>query len=374
MDYQIITDSQALQHVCDKARQKQTVMLDTEFVRTRTFYPQLGLVQMFDGDALSLIDTNVIQDFSAIIDLLKDKSVLKVLHACGEDIEVFQHHFGTVPEPMVDTQVMAAFLGHGLSTGFASLVNEYLSVELDKSEARTDWLARPLTTKQLDYAAADVFYLQPLFEKLRDGLQQSGYWPHALQESELQVSKRVRNTDPTNAYLEIKGAWQLSSQQLSVLKPLAHWRYEQAVRKDLALNFVFKETDLLTVAQFNLTSTREMERHQCDMRSVRRYANVIASIVRDAQSIPEQEWPEKLERLVDAPGYKQTFKALKDELKLVVKDSHLAPEFLASKKQVNQLISWVWRKNKSPDALPDVMQGWRKTLLGDRLLSKLEQN
>jgi ribonuclease D len=374
LDYQIITDSQALQQVCDKARQKQTVMLDTEFVRTRTFYPQLGLVQMFDGESLSLIDTNVIEDFSGIVDLLQDEGVLKVLHACGEDIEVFQHHFGTIPKPMVDTQVMAAFLGHGLSTGFATLVNEYLSVELDKSEARTDWLARPLTPKQLDYAAADVFYLQPLFEKLRDGLQQSRYWEHALQESELQVFKRVRHTDPNNAYLDIKGAWQLTAQQLSVLKPLAQWRYEQAVRKDLALNFVFKETDLLTVAQYNLTTAREMEQHECDMRSVRRYVSVIARIVQDAKSRPENEWPEKLERLVDAPGYKQTFKMLKDELKLVVKNSHLAPEFLASKKQVNQLISWVWRKNKTPDAIPDVMQGWRKELLGERLLRKLESS
>ncbi|MPW35295.1 MULTISPECIES: ribonuclease D [Vibrio] len=372
MNYQIVTDTQTLAQACNQARQKAAVMLDTEFVRTRTFFPQLGLVQMYDGELLSLVDTSVIDDITPMVELLEDPDLLKVLHACGEDIEVFQHHFHTIPTPMVDTQVMAAFLGHGLSTGFASLVNEYLSVELDKSEARTDWLARPLTAKQLDYAAADVFYLQPLFDKLQASLQESGYWDNALQESELQVSKRIRHHEPEKAYLDIKGAWQLSPKQLSVLKPLATWRYETALRKDLALNFVFKEADLLTVARFNLTSSRDMEREQCDVRSVRRYSAVIANIVRKAQSTPESEWPQKVDRLVDLPTYKQTFKVLKDEVNKVVKQSHLAPEFLASKKQVNQLISWVWRKDQAVEYTPDLMQGWRKPLLGDKLLEKLK--
>ncbi|CAM2777454.1 ribonuclease D [Vibrio rarus] len=371
MNYQIVTDTETLAQACTQARQKEAVMLDTEFVRTRTFFPQLGLVQMYDGELLSLIDTTVIDDITPIVELFQDQKVLKVLHACGEDLEVFQHHFQSVPTPMVDTQVMAAFIGHGLSTGFASLVNEYLSVELDKSESRTDWLARPLTEKQLNYAAADVFYLLPMFDKLHGLLQESGCWQDALQESERQVSKRIRRHDPEMAYLNIKGAWQLSAKQLSVLKPLATWRYETAVRKDLALNFVFKETDLLTVARFNLTSSREMERQQCDVRSVRRYSAVIANIVRNAQGTAEEDWPEKIERLVDLPNYKQTFKALKDEMNKVLKASHLAPEFLASKKQINQLISWVWCKNQDPQSTPDLMQGWRKPLLGDKLLKKL---
>lgn len=161
---------------------------------------------------------------------------------------------------------------------------------------------------------------------------------------------------------------------MSILKPLATWRYEQAVKKDLALNFVFKEADLLTVARYNLTSWREMERRECDVRSVKRYGRVITQIVNDAKETPQAQWPAKIERLVDMTGYKQVFKLLKDELKLVVGKSHLAPEFLASKKQINQLISWVWRKDKNPDALPDLMQGWRKPLLGDKLLAKLEAN
>ncbi len=166
MNYQIISQVGDLQRVCLAARDADVVMLDTEFVRTRTFFPQLGLIQMFDGENLSLIDPTVLDEMTPFVELLQDTSVLKVLHACGEDLEVFQNAFGCTPFPMVDTQIMAAFLGYGLSTGFAALVQDQLQVELDKSESRTDWLARPLSDKQLEYAAADVFYLLPMYEKL----------------------------------------------------------------------------------------------------------------------------------------------------------------------------------------------------------------
>ena len=158
VNYQIITQLKDLERVCQQAREADVVMLDTEFVRTRTYYPQLGLIQLFDGETLSLIDPIALDEMTPFVSLLKDASVLKVLHACGEDLEVFQNAFGCTPTPMVDTQIMAAFLGHGLSTGFAALVSEFVGIDLDKSESRTDWLARPLSQKQLDYAAADVYY------------------------------------------------------------------------------------------------------------------------------------------------------------------------------------------------------------------------
>lgn len=367
MNYQIITQSEQLETVCLQARDTDIVMLDTEFVRTRTFYPQLGLIQLYDGQTLSLIDPTTIEDMSAFEQLLKDTSVLKVLHACGEDLEVFQNSFGCLPYPMVDTQVIAAFLGHGLSTGFASLVESYLSVELDKSESRTDWLARPLTTKQLEYAAADVYYLYPLFEKLEQQVTEAGWWEAAQQESDLLAAKRVKNVDPDNAYLDIKGAWQLKPSELAILKPLATWRYKEAIRRDLALNFVFKENDLLTVARLGIQNRQRMEQEGIDPRSVGRHSARIISIVKAAKNIPAEEYPAKIERLMDMPSYKQLFKKLKDEVKHASQSSGLATEFLASKKQLNQLISWVWRKDRDPSRLPDLMQGWRLELLGEKL-------
>ncbi|WP_439333803.1 ribonuclease D [Vibrio agarilyticus] len=371
MNYTIINTHAALEQVCRQAQERDVVMLDTEFVRTRTYHPQLGLIQLYDGEHLSLIDPTVISDLSPFAALLNDTSVLKVLHACGEDLEVFHNAFGCVPTPMVDTQIMAAFLGHGLSTGFAALVNQYLAVELDKSESRTDWLARPLSVKQLDYAAADVHYLLPLYQRLLSAVTEAGWWQAALDESALQASKRIRHPDPELAYLDIKGAWQLTPRQLAILKPLATWRLQEALRRDLALNFVFKEADLLTVARLGLTSFKRMEQEGLDIRSVQRHGTRIAALVKQGQSVSAEEYPAPIERLMDLPGYKAQFNVLKDEVKLATQRSGLASEFLASKKQINQLISWVWRRDCDPLRVPDLMQGWRLTVLGQAMRDRV---
>lgn len=367
VNYQIITQLNDLQRVCLAARDADLVMLDTEFVRVRTFYPQLGLIQLYDGENLSLIDPLAFDDMAPFVELLQDVSVLKVLHACGEDLEVFHNAFGCVPFPMVDTQVMAAFLGHGLSTGFAALVNEFVGVELDKSESRTDWLARPLSQKQLDYAAADVFYLLPMYQQLLEKVTQAGWWDAAQQESELFTVKRIKNTNPEFAYLDLKGAWQLSPKQLAILKPLATWRYEEAVRRDLALNFVVKEADLLTIARLGLTNPNRMIEEGADPRGIRRHSDKIIALVKAGQQISADQYPPQIEPLMDYPGYKQLFKKLKDEVKAVSQTTGLATEFLASKKQLNQLLSWVWKKERNPEKLPDVMQGWRLPILGEKL-------
>ncbi|MGF1742122.1 ribonuclease D [Vibrio profundum] len=367
MDYQIITTHSQLDEVCQQARASDVVMLDTEFVRTRTFYPQLGLIQLFDGNTLSLIDPLEIEDMTPFVGLLQDTSTLKVLHACGEDLEVFQNAFGCVPFPMVDTQIMAAFLGYGLSTGFAALVKEFIGVELDKSESRTDWTARPLSLSQLEYAAADVHYLMPLYEQLHSKTSEAGWWDAAQQESDLLVKKRIREFDVDNAYLEIKGAWQLKPRELAILKPLATWRYQEAVKRDLALNFVFKESELLLVAKLSLVDGQKMQAEGIDSRTVRRHGTKVAAMVKRAKGTSADEYPQPIERLMDRSGYKQLFKQLKDEVKLVSNTSGLTTEFLASKKQLNQLLSWVWKKQRDPAQLPDLMQGWRLVLLGEKL-------
>lgn len=367
VNYQIIDQLNDLERVCSLARDADVVMLDTEFVRTRTFYPQLGLIQLFDGENLSLIDPLAMDEMTPFVELLQDTSVLKVLHACGEDIEVFKTSFGCVPFPMVDTQIMAAFLGYGLSTGFAALAHDLLNVELDKSESRTDWLARPLSQKQLEYAAADVFYLMPMYEQLLEKVTQAGWWEAAQQESELQVEKRTRTTDPEMVYLDIKGAWQLKPKELAILKPLATWRYQEAMNRDLALNFVIRENDLLTIARLALRSPKRMEEEGIDPHAIRRHSTKMINIVKAALQTPAEHHPEKIVPLMDYPGYKQLFKKLKDEVKNVSQSSGLATEFLASKKQLNQLLSWVWNKDKDPEKLPDVMQNWRLPLLGEKL-------
>ncbi|WP_299014629.1 ribonuclease D [uncultured Photobacterium sp.] len=373
MNFEIVTTTERLEVVCEHARTQATVMLDTEFVRTRTLYPKLGLIQLFDGDCLALIDPLAIDDLEPLWALLRDQSVTKVLHACGEDLEVFQHYAGCLPVPMLDTQVMASFLGYGVSAGFGTLVNDFLGIELDKGEARTNWLARPLTAKQLDYAAADVFYLLPLFQKLYEQVEAKGWLEALEQECATLMLKRVKQADPDKAYLDIKNAWQLDPKQLAILQKVAKWRMLEARKRDLALNFVVKELNLWKLARFNIKSKAVMAKEGFDNMEIQRHGSRLLKMAYDVDDMSPQQYPEKIVRLVDLAGYKQLVKRIKDEVTKVEAETGLAPEFLASKKQVNQLISWAWKKQKPADDMPDMLKTWRKSLFEERVTSLLDR-
>ena len=147
--FTLIQNNEELAQVCQLARQQSAVALDTEFMRISTYYPKLGLIQLYDGERVSLIDPLSITDFSPFVELLRDQQVTKILHACNEDLLVFLQEFDALPQPMMDTQIMARFLGFANSAGLAKLVLHYLGVEMDKGATRTNWLKRPLSPVQL---------------------------------------------------------------------------------------------------------------------------------------------------------------------------------------------------------------------------------
>ena len=373
MNFEIVTTTEQLRLRCELACQHTAVMLDTEFVRTRTLYPRLGLIQMFDGEYLSLIDPLEVEDMTPLWDLLRNQAVIKVLHACGEDLEVFQHHAGCLPVPMLDTQIMAAFLGHGISTGFGALVKEYVGVELDKGEARTNWLARPLTDKQLDYAAADVHYLKPLYETLLAKVEAAGYMDALQQECNTIMLRRTKVLDPNKAYLDIKNAWQLNPKRLAILQQLAAWRVREARKRDIALNFIVKELHLWKLAHLEIKSRSTLEKEGFEPMEIQRHGNRLLKMVHDCDAINCANYPQKIDRLVDFPGYKQMVKRLKDVVTDVEKTTGLAPEFLASKKQIHQLLSWAWKHQRADEKRPEMLKNWRQSLFETRVLSILDE-
>ena len=373
MKFEIVTTTDRLDIICIHARQQKHVMLDTEFVRTRTLFPKLGLIQLFDGKHLALIDPLAIPDLSPLWALLEDEGVIKVLHACGEDLEVFQHHAGCIPKPMLDTQIMAAFLGHGISTGFGALVSEYVGVDLEKGEARTNWLARPLTDNQLDYAAADVEYLLPLFETLLDKVIEKEWLDAVELECNSLVEKRLKHRDINLAYLDIKNVWQLTPKQLAVLQIAAKWRVEEARKRDIALNFIVKEFNLWKLAFHHIKSKAKMSSEGFEPMEIHHHGARMIKMVLDAERLSEDQYPQPLSRLVDYPGYKQLVKVIKDQVTEVEKETGLAPEFLASKKQINQLISWAWKHDFAEEKQPDMLKTWRQPLFEARVLPLIKK-
>jgi ribonuclease D len=366
LNYQMITTNEALAALCEAAAGTDAIALDTEFVRTRTYYPQLGLIQLYDGERVALIDPLAITDWAPFRDLITNTQVTKFLHAGSEDLEVFLNTFGVMPQPMIDTQILAAFCGRALSWGFAAMVEQYTGVALDKSESRTDWLARPLTERQCDYAAADVWYLLPIARKLLAETEQAGWLGAALDECRLMMQRRGEILAPEEAWRDIGNAWQLRTRQLACLRLLADWRLRKARERDLAVNFVVREENLWAVARYMPGSMGELDSIGLSGSEIRFHGKTLVSLVAQAQALPEDALPEPILNLVDMPGYRKAFKAIKALVQDVSESCGLSAELIASRRQINQLLNWHWQL-KPRTNLPELISGWRAELMAEKL-------
>ncbi|MFW0767106.1 ribonuclease D [Trabulsiella odontotermitis] len=367
----MITTNDALLRLCETARTASAIALDTEFVRTRTYYPQLGLIQLFDGEQVALIDPLTITEWSPMRELLLDKNVTKFLHAGSEDLEVFLNAFGLLPQPLIDTQILAAFCGRPMSWGFAAMVEEYTGLTLDKSESRTDWLARPLTERQCDYAAADVWYLLPIAKKLMAETDSAGWLPAALDECQLMMQRRQEVLDPAEAWRDIGNAWQLRTRQLACLQLLAEWRLRKARERNLAVNFVVREEHLWAVARYMPSSMGELDSLGLSGSEIRFHGKTLLSLVAKAAALTDDLLPEALQNLVDMPGYRKIFKEIKALVQVISSEKGVSAEMLASRRQINQLLNWHWAL-RPQNGLPEMVSGWRGELMADRLKTLLD--
>lgn len=379
MQYQLIEDESSLQKLCQQYSEATVLAIDTEFVRTRTLYPKLGLLQIFDGKQLALIDPIAIDDLSPFWQLLTNENIVKVLHACSEDLEVFLTSANCKPVNLIDSQIIMSFLGHGLSMGYAAMVEHYTGIELDKSESRTDWTKRPLTQKQLDYASADVDYLFQLYPKFLAEIENVGRLDYAKQETQLLIERKFTPIDEDNLYRQMKLACRLNSKQLNTLQHLTRWRFQQAKKRDLPIGFVAKDHTLMSIAQYNPQTIEAMNQLKgAELQDIRHKGKSMLSIVKLASQTSEIDYPAKITRLDEYPGYKQIFKTVKAFIVAIAEKNGLAIENLASKKQINQFLTWHFNVNDvralasesttnmlTPNV--DILTGWRNELFGQTL-------
>ena len=169
-----VDDKATLDSLCASWMQQARIAIDTEFMRSSTYYPHAGLIQVGDGKGCYLIDPLAIDDLSSLAVLMTHPATVKVIHSCSEDLEVFRFLLGVVPSPLMDTQIAAAYANMGFSLGYAALINDQLGIALDKGETRSDWMQRPLSQSQLHYAALDVAYLLIVYGKILVALKALG--------------------------------------------------------------------------------------------------------------------------------------------------------------------------------------------------------
>ena len=359
-----------LAELCQRWRQQAAIAVDTEFMRTNTFYPITGLIQIGDGKGCYLIDPLAIRDFTPLRDLLLDEAVTKVLHSCSEDLEVFQRLLGIVPSPLFDTQIAAAFAGYGFSIGYAGLVKAVLSIEIPKEETRSDWLQRPLSVAQLKYAALDVAHMLIVYGKLLQQLKAS----ERLQWVKDDCAELVRQArQPENfqlAYLKIGLAWKLRVQELAVLRALCAWREVEARARDIPRNRLVKESALWEMARKRPQDIAQLQRiNDIPQRTLNHDAQTLLQLIREAADTDPSTWPQRLNMpLAKSEG--PLLKALKAYVREQADQLELPPEVLVRKKEYEALVRS--GMDGGTYTLPERLLGWRHALIGAGLLATAE--
>lgn len=339
--------------------------LDTEFIRERTYYPQLCLIQVATPGLIACVDPLALPDIGPLLDVLYDPATVKVLHAASQDLEIFYHLRGAVPQPVFDTQIAASLLGHGEQAGYGTLVESLLSITLDKSQSRTDWAQRPLDAIQLAYAADDVRHLRSVYTLLLDELERLGRrdW---LEQDFIDLCRSDRYApNPPKAWRRIKGARMLRGVQLAVLARLAEWREQQAMASDRPRKWIAADDLLLDLARMQPRDEAQLGKlRTLEAATARRHGATLLALVAEARMQPKESWPQLPQRRQLAAEQEALVDAMMAIVRLRGLQKGVSTAQLAARHELEQLV-------EGERDLP-LLHGWRAGVAGREVLDLLE--
>ena len=350
----IIDTNQALNEYSAVLSTKEAIALDTEFLRVRTFFPRPGLFQVNDGENIALIDPLSIDDWAAFSAVMADANIVKVLHACDEDIELLHHFLNVEVTSVFDTQVAAAFCGYDFCMGYQRLVAAMFDEDIEKGESRSDWMQRPLTAKQVQYAANDVIYLLRMYQRLKQQLVDAGHETFVQQECDA-VFSNINNADFSNAYRRVKQAWKLDAAQFSRLKALATWREETMRLQDIPRNKIAKNEALMLLAVKSQWHKNQLFKVEgLPAASVEAFADELLAIVSCDYNDATQVMPKPLK---SEPWLAKLKKSL-----LSLAESQGIDEKMLSKKLYNESLFALYKASGGKidaDKLAEIVPDWR---------------
>ena len=355
---------EALGELCEQLRGCEALALDTEFLREKTYYTKLCLLQIASDELIACVDPLALEDIDPLLDILYDPKVTLVMHSARQDLEIFYDLRGSVPAPVFDTQIAATLLGYGDQIGYAKLVHEFTGVELEKGHTRTDWSRRPLDPGQLRYAADDVRYLLQIYREQRRRLQELGREAWVQADFDALVDTATYNPPMENLWKRVRGNQQLKGRQLAIAQTLAVWREEQARRIDRPRRWVLKDEVIVDIARRAPKDRGALEQIRgLEARTLQRHGDTLLALVETACSLPREAWPQrpKVTRLTPRQD------AVVDLMMAVVRtrgaEHDVSPALLGSRKQLEALLL-------NPDDSP-LLQGWRAVLVGRELQALL---
>lgn len=363
----IITTTDALAEFCAGAKSHETLFIDTEFMREKTFYSILCLVQVATTDDQAIIDPLADGiDLTPLIDLLMDTSITKVLHAARQDMEIFYKICGAVPKPIFDTQIAAMAMGFGDNAGYGALVKGRLNINLDKGARFTDWSRRPLSEKQLSYAIADVTHLRDLYPDMIAELKESERLSWVLEEMQPQMEESLYTFEPEEAWQRLK-LRNPRKPYLAALKAAAAWRERQAIAKDIPRRRVLKDDAMYDLAQQRpkdikaLAKLRGIPNGFEKSRSAQPLLDAINAAIENA----EEYAPPFPKTKHMPPSLGARVEMLRSLLRLRTEVKGIAPRLIANAKDIEKLAAFGEKSEV------DCLSGWRRDLYGQDALDML---
>ncbi len=358
-----ITESAKLKAFCDRQANASFITIDTEFLREKTYWPILCLVQVAGEDEAVAIDVMAPDlDCRPLYQLLTNKKILKVFHAARQDLEIFYHLIDGMPAPIFDTQVAAMVCGFGDQVGYETIVSDLVGVSLDKASRFADWSQRPLTQKQLSYALDDVIHLRGVFSELKRRLDKTGRSEWLAEEMATLTDPAIYRMDPDDAWKRVKNRGG-NKRFMAILKTVAAWREIEAQNRDIPRNRILRDDSLQDIAahaprdKAALARTRGVSKGFVEGKMS---AGLLEAVARGI-ALPDKEIPRRPKRDRLPPGIGPLTDLLKVLLKQKCEEMHVASRLVASADDLSRIAA-------DDNADVPALHGWRRDLFGAEAL------
>ncbi len=346
--------------------QEEFITVDTEFMREKTYYPQLCLIQAAGKHSAAIIDPLAPGiNLDAFYKVLANPAVLKVFHACRQDMEIFYHAMGTLPTPVFDSQIAAMVCGYGESASYETLVGKILGIAIDKSSRFTDWSHRPLTDKQLAYALDDVLHLRGIYSALASRLLETGRKDWIKEEMEPVSHPETYENNPDEAWkkLRLRNA---SPRYLAYVQAAGRWRELTARDRNVPRSRIMKDETLAEVAQAkpeNFAALQKIRGFHPTMSAT--HYDPLFHTLQQVQSLPTSAYPQLPPRPSFLPGNEALVDLLRLLLKACAGENQVVPRLIADKDELELLANGKRNHIKA-------LHGWRHAIFGEKALRLLE--
>ncbi|MBW4089535.1 MAG: ribonuclease D [Proteobacteria bacterium] len=356
----LIETTEALAALCARLRTEEFVTVDTEFMRERTYWPELCVVQLAGTGDVAVVDALAEGiDLAPLGELFADPAVLKVFHAARQDIEIFVLRYGAVPTPLFDTQVAAMVAGFGDQAGYDTLVQTLAGGQIDKAHRFSDWAARPLSPAQLAYAAADVTWLRIVYEQLRDRLARDHRLEWVGEEMAVLADPATYRAEPEDMWLRLRPR-STNRRYLGMVRALAAWREREAQRINIPRQRLLKDETLLEIAASAPETPEGLARARGISKGFAEGRTGVALLeaIANARALPEDALPVVPRGTEGAARPSPALVALlKVLLAAKCEQHHVAPRLVAVSEDLDRLA-------QGEDAGVPALHGWRREVFG----------